>query len=118
MKVKREWAKALLGVKQFEVYVSMRARIALRKHGCIPLEDKKKEKTVIEKEIESVKANNGRPVDAGDIIRALERGDEVRLFFHFLPHTAFHMVSENRYHPYDLHQIRLCFREGYEPEIY
>ena len=116
MKVKQEWAKALLGVKQFEVYVSMRARIALRKHGCIPLEDKKKEETLIEKEIDSVKANNGRPVDAGDIIGALERGDEVCLFS-FLREVAFHMFSENRHHPYDLHQIRPRFRERHVLEI-
>jgi hypothetical protein len=29
--VKKEWAKLLLRMKQFDVYVSMRARIALRK---------------------------------------------------------------------------------------
>ena len=85
MKVKHEWAKALLTVKQFDVYVSMRARIALRKHGCIPLEDKKREEALIDKEIDFVKANNGRPVGARDIIGALERGDEVCLFSFFSP---------------------------------
>ena len=83
MQVKHEWARALLAVKQLHVFVSMRARIALWKHGCIPLEEKKKEEALIDEEIDSVKSNKGRLVDAGDIIGALDRGDEVGLFCHF-----------------------------------
>jgi len=95
MQVKHDWAKALLGVKKFDVYVSMRARIALRKHGCIPLEDKNKEEALIDEEIDSVKSNKGRLVDTSDIICALDRGDEVCLFCRFpsLRDAAFHMVS-------------------------
>ena len=79
-KVKREWAKALLAVKQFDVYVSMRARIALRKDLSIPLKDKNKEEALIDEEIRAVKMNKGRPVDVNDVVDALEDGDEVRLF--------------------------------------
>ena len=120
LKVKSEWAKALLVVKQFDVYVSMRARIALRKHGCIPLEDNKKEGALINKEMDAIKANKGRPVDAADIISALERGDEVRLFFFFAMQLFIgsHLISENRCHPHDLYQIRPCFRERHGGEVH
>lgn len=97
MKVKSEWAKALLVVKQFDIYVSMRARIALRKHGCIPLKDKNKEDALISKEMDAIKAKNGRSVDPGDIISALERGDEVCLFSFFVMRffMGSHLIEEN-----------------------
>jgi hypothetical protein len=84
VKVQREWAKSLLAVKQFTVYVSMRARIALRKAGCIPLEDKSKEDALIDEEIDAVRVNKGIPVSVDDVVNALGRGDEVRRFSFFL----------------------------------
>lgn len=83
MKVQREWAKSLLAVKQFTVYVSMRARIALRKAGCIPLEDKSKEDALIDEEIDAVRVNKGRPVSVDDVVNALGRGDGGPSFFLF-----------------------------------
>ncbi|KIM36909.1 hypothetical protein M413DRAFT_282123 [Hebeloma cylindrosporum] len=74
--IKSGCAKELLLVEKYDRYVSMRARIALRKHGCIPLADKSKADVLFDEEVDAIKANNGRPLDAGDIISALERGDE------------------------------------------
>ncbi|KDR75435.1 hypothetical protein GALMADRAFT_249491 [Galerina marginata CBS 339.88] len=74
--IKREWAKALLTTKAFNVYVAMRARIALRKGGAIPLEDKEDEKRRVEVEIEAIKRDKGQPVSVADIIAALSNNDE------------------------------------------
>ena len=67
-------------MKKFDVYVSMRARIALRKDLSIPLEDKNEEKALIDEEIRAIRMNKGRPVGVNDLVGALERGDEVCLF--------------------------------------
>ena len=72
-------------MKKFDVYVSMRARIALRKAGLIPIYDKKDgealEASLIDSEINAVKSGSpGYPVTVNDIINAFIRGDEVELF--------------------------------------
>lgn len=76
-KVQREWAKQLLKRKKIEVYVSMRARIALRLASIIPIDNKEEEARIVQKEVKAVKASKGRPVSEEDIIDAFCRGDEV-----------------------------------------
>ncbi|EDR00627.1 uncharacterized protein LACBIDRAFT_313095 [Laccaria bicolor S238N-H82] len=89
-KAKEAWAELLIKGKAFDVYVAMRARIALRKHNVFPLEpqaleDGKPEtdeqvaeraKSLEDEEIKAIKRNKGRKVDSGDVIRAFSRGDE------------------------------------------
>jgi hypothetical protein len=77
LQVKKRWAHLLL-TQKLDVYLSMRVRIALRKAGAIPLEDKNREKELVEQEKLAVKA--GRPchsVTEDDIIKAFLKGDEV-----------------------------------------
>ncbi|KAF9525904.1 hypothetical protein CPB83DRAFT_908867 [Crepidotus variabilis] len=76
-KVQTEWAEFLLKMKLFEVYVSMRARIALRKAGILPIDDKEAEEILVAAEVVAVK--NKKPlyeVNAKDIVKAFRRGDE------------------------------------------
>ena len=75
--VKKEWAKILLRMKQYDVYVSMRARIALRKAGLLPVDDANEAEKLVKAEMDKVKANKGTVVTEKDIITALNRGDEV-----------------------------------------
>lgn len=56
----------------------MRARIALRKAGVLPVDDKKKESTLVLEEQEKTKCGKGHPVSEKDILDAFRRGDEVR----------------------------------------
>ncbi|KAJ3510253.1 hypothetical protein NLJ89_g4787 [Agrocybe chaxingu] len=86
--VKREWGDLLMTQVVCKPYLSMRSRIALRKAGLIPLEDKMAEKVLIDKEMLAVKSKGGHPVDADDIIAALERGDEVQVLHHLSPAAA------------------------------
>ncbi|KAF8957580.1 hypothetical protein BDZ97DRAFT_1924462 [Flammula alnicola] len=74
--VQREWAKILLKQKKFDVYVSMRARIALRLASIIPIDDKAEEKNLILEEVLAVKNGKGRPVTEDDIICAFSKGNE------------------------------------------
>lgn len=89
---KDAWAELLIKGKAFDVYVAMRARIALRKHNIIPLErqvleDGKPAETdeqvavrsqsILDDEIKAIKQNKGLEVESEDIIRAFSRGDEV-----------------------------------------
>lgn len=64
----------------------MRARIALRLAGLIPVKDatgdeKANEEEVVKDEIKAIQRGNGRYVREEDIIAALSRGDEVSLYF-------------------------------------
>ncbi|KAF8957574.1 hypothetical protein BDZ97DRAFT_1762834 [Flammula alnicola] len=74
--VQREWANLLLTRKKYDVYVSMRARIALRIASIIPIADKEEEEKLIQAEVQAVKDGKGRPVTEGDIISAFSKGDE------------------------------------------
>lgn len=56
----------------------MRARIALRKAGILPVDDKVKETALVHEEQEKAKSGNGHPVNEKDILEAFRRGDEVR----------------------------------------
>ncbi|KIK01843.1 hypothetical protein K443DRAFT_132155 [Laccaria amethystina LaAM-08-1] len=89
-KAKDAWAELLMKGKAFDVYVAMRARIALRKHNVIPLErlvleDGKPEtdeqvavrsKSLEDGEIKAIKHKKGLEVESEDIIRAFSCGDE------------------------------------------
>jgi len=74
--VKKEWAKKLLRMKQFDVYLSMRARIALRKVGVLPVDDAREEEMLVKAEMDKVRGNKGTEVTEDDIVEALNRGDE------------------------------------------
>ncbi|KDR85968.1 hypothetical protein GALMADRAFT_235162 [Galerina marginata CBS 339.88] len=74
--VKKEWAKLILKMKAFDVYVSMRARIALRVASTLPAEDKETEEDLIKAEMQAVKNKKGLPVTEEDVITALSKGDE------------------------------------------
>jgi len=78
--VKNKWGEFLLE-QQRDVYLSMRVRIALRKAGVIPMEDKKKEEECIAKEKRAVKSNKKNlgkyAVSEEDVIKAFSDGDEV-----------------------------------------
>lgn len=78
-KVKLAWARALLKSKGSvnDVYIEMRARIALRKYGLIPLENKDAEGEVIVAEVLAIKADKGRELTPDEVISAICRGDEV-----------------------------------------
>ncbi|KAJ3510254.1 hypothetical protein NLJ89_g4786 [Agrocybe chaxingu] len=52
---KKGWAEQLITAKEQTVYVRMRARIALRKAGAIPLADEKEEARLVEKEVKAVR---------------------------------------------------------------
>ena len=89
---KEAWAELLIKGKAFDVYVAMRARIALRKHNILPLERQVLEdgkpqtdeqvavrsKLLEDEEMKAIKHNKGLKVEPEDIIRAFSRGDEVR----------------------------------------
>lgn len=70
--------------KTYDVYVIMRARIALRKKGLIPVEDKAIENDIIRNEMTAIKACRGKPVSTEEIIAAFHKGDEVSAVFLFL----------------------------------
>lgn len=59
----------------------MRARIALRKAGLIPLEDKATENALIEEEMGKIKQSRGRAVLMGEILDAFHKGEEVSSAF-------------------------------------
>lgn len=69
--------------KLHDCYVSMRARIALRKAGKLPVTDGMGEAKTAEEdrrvkdEIIAVKNNRGLPVGKDDIIEAFCKGEEV-----------------------------------------
>ncbi|KAJ3520714.1 hypothetical protein NMY22_g12627 [Coprinellus aureogranulatus] len=79
-KVKLNWANELLGSKRglSDYYVSMRARIALRKAGLLPAQDSASERKLVDRERALIAAYEGHPVSQQDIIDAFERGDEVQ----------------------------------------
>lgn len=55
----------LLRMKQFDVYVSMRARIALRKVGVLPVADANEAERLVKAEMDKIKTSKG----TDDIIR-------------------------------------------------
>lgn len=78
LKVKSRWGDLLISQRNFECYVSMRSRIALRKAGQLPSGCDARDAALIAEEQDNVKFNRGLPVDCDDIIEAFSRGDEVR----------------------------------------
>ncbi|KAJ2911597.1 hypothetical protein MD484_g8818, partial [Candolleomyces efflorescens] len=78
--VQRSWAKLLLSQKAFDCYVSMRARIALRKRGEIPVNEAADGDSyyacLVIQEMESIKQGRGKFLTEEDIIDAFTRGDE------------------------------------------
>ncbi|KDR85964.1 hypothetical protein GALMADRAFT_219022 [Galerina marginata CBS 339.88] len=74
--VQKKWAELILTGKSFDCYVSMRSRIALRKAGAIPLEDKDVEEDIINAEMAAFRANGGLPVTEEDVIAAFSQGEE------------------------------------------
>lgn len=69
--MKQAWSNLILDTIKHDVYVSMRARIALRKVN-INLTD-----GAVTKEVGNIKEHKGIPVNVNDIIAAFSRGDEV-----------------------------------------
>ncbi|KAF5311336.1 hypothetical protein D9611_012629 [Ephemerocybe angulata] len=74
--VQNHWAKLVLKKKKSDVYAAMRARIALRKAGVLPVDDKEGEEALLLKEMGDVKKGKGRPVTEGDVLEAFKNGDE------------------------------------------
>ncbi|KAJ7715840.1 hypothetical protein B0H16DRAFT_1339519 [Mycena metata] len=79
LEVKHKWARLLLGSRKHDVYVAMRARIALRKAGVAVIPGD----AVEAREMKLVKAERkGKPpvnaidLNEQDIVAALSRGDE------------------------------------------
>jgi len=71
LQVKQTWGELIMKTKQWDIYVAMRARVALRKAGMpLPIED-------VEEEMRKIRSNNGRFVTVKDIISAFECGEEV-----------------------------------------
>lgn len=68
--VRQAWGDSILKTKQWDIYVAMRARIALRKVD-MPLQVEQ-----VEEEIKNIRSNNGRPITVEDIMAALECGEE------------------------------------------
>ena len=64
----------------------MRCRIALRKAGVLPVDNKIEEEQLVNAEEVKVKANRGTYVTEDDILQALYRGDEVSLFYYYYYH--------------------------------
>jgi hypothetical protein len=66
----------------------VRARIALRKEGIIPLSstDPNAEDTLIQAEVKAIRKKGGKNVTEDDVIAAFSRGDEVSLLI--FPHFA------------------------------
>lgn len=93
--MRQAWGDSILKTKQWDIYVAMRARIALRKVD-MPLQVEQ-----VEEEIKNIRSNNGRPITVEDIMAALECGEEV--FNHFeislsLPSTSHYIPSGSRYY--------------------
>ncbi|KAF6746320.1 hypothetical protein DFP72DRAFT_923167 [Ephemerocybe angulata] len=74
--VQNHWAKLVLKKKKSDVYAAMRARIALRKAGVLPVDDKEGEEALLLKGMGDVKRGKGRPVTEGDVLEAFKNGDE------------------------------------------
>jgi LEA14-like dessication related protein len=73
-KVRNAWGELIRDAKRLDVYVAMRARIALRKAKLpIPVEK-------VNQEMVKIRNHNGRPVSIEDIVAAFDRGAEVRGF--------------------------------------
>lgn len=69
--VKNAWGALIRDGKQWDIYVAMHARIALRK-AKLPTPVEK-----VNEEMANIRANNGRPVSVEDVIAAFEDGTEV-----------------------------------------
>ncbi|KAF9562269.1 hypothetical protein CPC08DRAFT_761565 [Agrocybe pediades] len=54
----------------------MRARIALRKRGLLPVDDKKAEEDLVDTEVQNVRENRGIALSEEEVISAICRGDE------------------------------------------
>ncbi|KIM36928.1 hypothetical protein M413DRAFT_448847 [Hebeloma cylindrosporum] len=77
-KVKRAWATSLVRRNAADLCSAMRARIALRKEGSIPLtpSDSDAEDDLVYEELEAFRKGRGNIVTEDDIISAFSRGDE------------------------------------------
>ncbi|PPQ75507.1 hypothetical protein CVT26_015839 [Gymnopilus dilepis] len=73
---KLEWAKLIMKMKAFDVYVGMRARIALRKFKLLPAKNDQDEQKMVNAEIEAIKKGKGRNVTESEIITAFSKGEE------------------------------------------
>ena len=69
--MKKAWSNLILDAIKHDIYLSMHARIALRK-ARINLTDE-----AVTKEIWNIKNHKAMPVTASDIIAAFSCGDEV-----------------------------------------
>jgi hypothetical protein len=102
--------------KKFDVYVEMRARIALRKAG-LPLSVKNVEKETHEIKTQKTRGRP-RPVNLTDIIAALESGEEVRnTKFIRCVERVDTSSSDHRCYQDAMRIIRSCIRSGYGDQI-
>jgi hypothetical protein len=76
--VKAHWARHILAAIKWPCYTSMRARIFLRRQGCLPLE-KEAQATAVNQEVQKICSGRGGSVSPAEVIDALTLGDEVRL---------------------------------------
>ncbi|TFK34128.1 hypothetical protein BDQ12DRAFT_378449 [Crucibulum laeve] len=76
--VKQEWAELIINSKKCEPYVAMRARVALRKDGLLPVDDELKAEALVQKQMCAIKGGKGKTISVTvkELISALERGDE------------------------------------------
>ncbi|KAF8177599.1 hypothetical protein BJ912DRAFT_908633 [Pholiota molesta] len=75
-KFQQLWALQILKKREFDGYLVMRARIALRLASVIPMSDKNEELRTIGEEVNLIKNDRGRFLSIDDIIAAFADGDE------------------------------------------
>ncbi|KAF9472881.1 hypothetical protein BDN70DRAFT_886459 [Pholiota conissans] len=81
--VQHQWASHILGCKKHDVYVAMRARIALRKAGRIPVtclstaeENAEEGKELVKTEMARYRSGRGLPLVREEVVEAFRKGDE------------------------------------------
>ncbi|KAJ6627718.1 hypothetical protein B0H10DRAFT_358414 [Mycena sp. CBHHK59/15] len=67
--VKETWGKLIVKTKRWDVYVSIRARIALRKSGIAETNEN------VAREMNKIRKRTGIPVTPQDVIQAFSRGE-------------------------------------------
>lgn len=82
VQVQRSWAQRIIDVKQWDAYVSIRARIGLRKKQ-VKLQD-----DAVLVEMGNIKANKGIPVTVDDVVNSFTCGDEVCVFPNLYIHPS------------------------------
>ena len=117
LQVKDNWGKLILKSVRYDVYVSMLARIALRKYGLLPLADEANENALEVAEMAAIRSKTGRHVTVQDITDAFSRGDEVCLIPQL--HTRsmgviLHSIYlGDRYSSHGVCLLRPCICSGY-----